>query len=166
MDIVTKIVSYQIRQKTFNSTLVNVLKLQQSCSVQNSHKMVLKIVISTLTFFANVPFSSQAYFMIDPKGGGQYDPLTRTGLEEFWTHLWSTNILYVSLWQKESIFLIRLAITCVTSNSRPLRGVYEIDLSLTFAEKKRISTKQLFFFPGDSQCVFFLRFGHNSKNCG
>ena len=89
MDIMTKIMSYQIRQKTFdfNSTLVNVLKLQQSCSVQNSHKMVLKIVISTLTFFANVPFSSQAYFMIDPKGGGQYDPLTRTGLEEFWTHL-------------------------------------------------------------------------------
>ena len=152
MDIMTKNVSYQIRQKTFNSKRFEITtELLSTKQPQNGFK---NSNIYFWLFFANVPFSSQAYFMIDPKGGGQYDPLTCTGLEEFWTHLWSTNILYVSLWQKESIFLIRLPITCVTSNSRPLRGVYEIDLSLTFAEKKRISTKQLFFSPATHSVSF------------
>ena len=46
----------------------------------------------------------------------------------------------------------------------PLRGVYEIDPSLTFGrEKKSISIHNNPFFFGEAHCVFFLGFGHNSK---
>ena len=46
----------------------------------------------------------------------------------------------------------------------PLRGVYEIDPSLTFGrEKKSISIHNNPFFFSEAHCVFFLGFGHNSK---
>ena len=127
----------------------------------------------------------------DPKGGPSsniVDPLKSTGLVEFTPLLSYDQRIFswymcdcVSSSDKKSIFLIRLAITCVTSIAHtaeqwaqrdPLRGVYEIDPSLTFAEKKGtfLPTLMYFFllagfssFFNPIDCVFFLGFGHNSK---
>ena len=125
----------------------------------------------------------------DPKGGPSsniVDPPKSTGLVEFTPLSYDQRIFSrcmcecVSSSDKKSIFLIRLAITCVTSiahtaehRETPFGGFMKLTRPWPL-QKKRVHFFQLLciffllagfssFFNPIVDCVFFLGFGHNSK---